>query len=55
MLVDEKFIGRWKVEFLESGKTAQMDGKIGLSSREEQLGAEVAELRSGRLPATMAT
>ena len=42
--VSEQSIGRWKAEFLEAGKTALAAGEYGPSSREEQLGDEVAEL-----------
>lgn len=42
--VSEQSIGRWKLEFLEGGKTALAAGRSGRSSREEQLEAEVAEL-----------
>jgi transposase len=42
--VSEQSIGRWKVEFLEAGKTALVAGKSGPSTREEQLEAEVADL-----------
>lgn len=42
--VSEQSIGRWKAEFLEAGKAALVAGKSGLTSREEQLEAEVAEL-----------
>ncbi|CAN5584487.1 hypothetical protein BH24ACT13_BH24ACT13_08870 [soil metagenome] len=42
--VSEQAIGRWKADFLEAGKTAVAAGKSGLSTREEQLEAEVADL-----------
>jgi transposase len=42
--VSEQSIGRWKAEFLEAGKAALAAGRSGLSSREAQLEAEVAEL-----------
>ena len=42
--VSEQSIGRWKLEFLEGGKTALTAAESGPSSREEQLEAEVAEL-----------
>jgi transposase len=42
--VSEQSIGRWKADFLEAGKTALAAGKSGLSTREEQLEAEVADL-----------
>ena len=42
--VSEQSIGRWKLEFLEGGKTALAAGKSGPSTREQQLEDEVAEL-----------
>ena len=42
--VSEQSIGRWKLEFLEAGKTALATGRNGPTSREEQLEAEVADL-----------
>jgi transposase len=42
--VSEQSISRWKVEFVEAGKTALAAGKSGPSTREEQLEAEVVEL-----------
>ena len=39
--VSEQLIGRWKVDFLEAGKTGLAVGKSGLSTREQQLEAEV--------------
>jgi transposase len=42
--VSEQSIGRWKAEFLEGGKAALTAGKTGLSTREQQLEAEVADL-----------
>ncbi|MCI1831293.1 MAG: transposase [Actinomyces sp.] len=42
--VFEQSIGRWKLDFLEGGKTALTAGKSGPSTREQQLKAEVAEL-----------
>ena len=42
--VSEQSIGRWKAEFLEAGRTALASGRIGPSSREQQLESEVAEL-----------
>lgn len=42
--VSEQSIGRWKAEFLESGRTVLSAGRSGPSSREEQLEAEVADL-----------
>ena len=45
--VMEQSIGRWKLEFLEGGKTALAAGKSGPSTREQQLEDEVAELTHG--------
>ncbi len=42
--VSEQSIGRWKADFLEAGKTALVAGRSGLSTREQQLEAEVADL-----------
>jgi transposase len=42
--VSEQAIGKWKRQFLEAGKASLAVGRSGLSSREEQLEAEVAEL-----------
>lgn len=42
--VSEQSIGRWKVEFLEAGKTALTAGKSGPSTREAQLEAQVEDL-----------
>lgn len=42
--VSEQSIGRWKADFLEAGKTVLAAGKSGLSTREQQLEAEVADL-----------
>ena len=42
--ISEQSIGRWKVDFLEAGKTALAAGKCGLSTREAQLEAEVEDL-----------
>ncbi|WP_246171960.1 hypothetical protein [Microbacterium oryzae] len=42
--VSEQSIGRWKLDFLEGGKTALVAGKSGPSTREQQLEDEVAEL-----------
>ncbi|WP_447949795.1 transposase [Microbacterium aurum] len=42
--VSEQSIGRWKADFLEAGKTGLAAGKSGLSTREQQLEAEVADL-----------
>ena len=42
--ISEQSIGRWKVDFLEAGKTALVAGRSGPTSREEQLEAEVADL-----------
>jgi len=42
--ISEQSIGRWKADFLEAGKTALVAGRSGPTSREEQLGAEVADL-----------
>jgi len=42
--VSEQSIGRWKVEFLEAGKTALAAGKSGPSTREAQLEAQVEDL-----------
>ncbi|WP_269204042.1 transposase [Nocardioides sambongensis] len=42
--VSEQSIGRWKAEFLEAGKTALTAGRSGLSTREQQFEAEVADL-----------
>ena len=42
--VSEQSIGRWKADFLEAGKAALTAGRSGPSSREEQLGAVVADL-----------
>lgn len=42
--VPEQSIGRWKLDFLEGGKTALVAGKSKPSTREQQLEDEVAEL-----------
>jgi transposase len=42
--VSEESIGRWKLEFLEGGKTALTAGKSGPSTGAQQLEDEVAEL-----------
>lgn len=42
--ISEQSIGRWKADFLEAGKTALAAGRSGLSTREQQLEAEVADL-----------
>ena len=42
--VSEQSIGRWKADFLEAGKAGLAAGKSGLSTREQQLEAEVTEL-----------
>ena len=42
--VSEQSVGRWKSDFLESGKAGLAAGRNGRSSREEQLEAEVADL-----------
>jgi transposase len=42
--VFEQSIGRWKLDFLEGGKTALVTGRSGPSTREQQLEDEVAEL-----------
>lgn len=42
--VSEQSIGRWKMDFLESGRTGLAVGRSGLSTREQQLEAEVADL-----------
>ncbi len=42
--VSEQSVGRWKADFLEAGKTALAAGKLGPSTREEQLEAEVTDL-----------
>jgi transposase len=39
--VSEQSIGRWKAEFIEAGRTALVAGRLGPSSREEQLEAQV--------------
>ena len=40
----EQSIGRWKVDFLEAGKTALAAGRSGPSTGEEQLEAVVSDL-----------
>lgn len=42
--VSEQSIGRWKADFLESGKAGLVAGRNGPTSREEQLEAEVTDL-----------
>ncbi|HHT11590.1 MAG TPA: helix-turn-helix domain-containing protein [Propionibacterium sp.] len=42
--VSEQSIGRWKADFLEAGKAGLAAGRSGLSTREQQLEAEVTEL-----------
>lgn len=43
-MISETSIGRWKLEFLEAGKTALTAGRTGPSTREQQLEMEVADL-----------
>ena len=42
--VSEQSIGRWKADFLEAGKAGLAAGRSGVSTREQQLEAEVTEL-----------
>jgi len=42
--VSEQSIHRWRADFVEAGKVGLTTGRSGPSAREEQLGAEVAEL-----------
>jgi transposase len=42
--VSEQSIGTWKRQFLEAGRAGLAAGKSGLSTREQQLEAEVADL-----------
>ena len=42
--VSEQSIGRWKADFLAAGKAGLAAGMSGLSTREQQLEAEVTEL-----------
>ncbi len=42
--VSEQSIHRWRADFVEAGKVGLATGRSGPSTREEQLGAEVAEL-----------
>lgn len=51
--VSEQSIGRWKLDFLEGGKSALIAGKSGPFSREEQLEAEVTELTQALGEATV--
>ena len=40
----EQSVGNWKRQFLEAGKTSQVAGKAGPSTRKAQSEAEVADL-----------
>ena len=42
--VSEQSIGGWKADFLEAGTAGLAAGRSGLSTREQQLEAEVTEL-----------
>ena len=42
--VSEASIGRWKADFVETGKTALTAGRSGPSTREAQLEEQVADL-----------
>ena len=42
--VSEQPIGRWKADFLDAGKIALAAARSRPSSRERQIGAEVADL-----------
>src|SRR5215213_4189987 len=42
--VSEQWVGNWKRQFLEAGKSGLGAGKAGPSTREQQLEAEVTEL-----------
>ena len=43
--VSEQSVGRWKTQFLEAGRAGMAEGaKLGSSSREDQLQAQVEEL-----------
>ncbi len=51
--VSQQSINRWKAGFLEAGKTGLAASKPGPSTREQQLEAQVSELRQALGEATL--